>query len=98
MKQTWLMNLSTIIMPCNNTGYTDPKSTLGWGVVDFDWSNGKGTGTADGWAKHTPMDDEEMLYKQVEMTTNATKGTTVWVYRNTVYANTRTRFSDTVTP
>ena len=99
MKQTWLMNLSTIIMPCmcnvmhsacllnpqhlalflerltgsfmthvatctcvraetpltaarcgrmyvracarpagNNTGYTDPQSTLGWGVVDFDWS------------------------------------------------------------
>ena len=41
-KQTWLMNLSTIIMPCNDTGYTDPKTTLGWGVVDFDWSNGKG--------------------------------------------------------
>ena len=36
------MNLSTIIMPCNDTGYTDPKTTLGWGVVDFDWSNGKG--------------------------------------------------------
>eukprot|EP00658_Telonema_sp_P-2_P085890 TRINITY_DN9895_c0_g1_i5.p1 TRINITY_DN9895_c0_g1~~TRINITY_DN9895_c0_g1_i5.p1 ORF type:complete len:460 (-),score=90.67 TRINITY_DN9895_c0_g1_i5:266-1645(-) len=84
-KQTWLMNLSTIIMPCNNTGYTDPSSTLGWGIVDFDWSNGKGTGTADGWAKHKPMDDEEMLFKQVQITTNATPGTTVWVYRNTVY-------------
>ena len=33
-KQTWLMNLSTIIMPCNNTGYTDPQSTKGWGIVD----------------------------------------------------------------
>jgi hypothetical protein len=42
-------------MPCNNTGYTDPATTKGWSVVDFDWSNGKGTGT------------------------------TVWVYRNTVY-------------
>ena len=31
------------------------------------------------------MDDEEMLFKQVKMTTSATKGTTVWVYRNTVY-------------
>ena len=30
------------------------------------------------------MDDEEMLFKQVQMTTAATKGTTVWVYRNTV--------------
>ena len=31
------------------------------------------------------MDDEEMLFKQVQMTTSATKGTTLWVYRNTVY-------------
>ena len=29
------MNLSTIIMPCNETGLTDPSSTKGWGVVDF---------------------------------------------------------------
>merc|ERR1719352_883533 len=85
MTQTWMMNLSTIIMPCNNTGYTDPKTTLGWGIVDFDWSNGKGKGAADGWAKHKPMDDEEMLFKQVQMTTAATPGSKVWVYRNTVY-------------
>ena len=63
--QTWQMNRSTIIMPCNNTGYTDPQTTLGWGIVDFDWSNHKGTGSADGWAKHSPMDDEEMLFEQV---------------------------------
>lgn len=44
-----------------------------------DWSNGKGRGDADGWAKHKPMDDEEMLFKQVQMTTAATPGTTVWV-------------------
>ena len=36
---TYQMNKSTIIMPCNNSGYTDPATTLGWGVVDFDWSN-----------------------------------------------------------
>eukprot|EP01052_Picozoa_sp_SAG31_P046301 SAG31_NODE_8797_length_1385_cov_1.890358_1_plen_109_part_00 len=35
-KQTWMMNRSTIIMPCNDTGFTDPRSTLGWGVVDFE--------------------------------------------------------------
>ena len=35
-KQTWAMNASTIIMPCNNTGFTDPQSTKGWGIVDFD--------------------------------------------------------------
>jgi hypothetical protein len=60
-----MMNASTIIMPCNDTGFTDPETTKGWGVVDFDWSNAKGTGTAPGWAKHSPMDDEEMLFKQV---------------------------------
>jgi hypothetical protein len=54
--------------------------------VAADWSNGKGKGTAPGWAKHSPMDDEEMLLKQVQMTTAATKGTTVWVYRCSVYA------------
>ena len=36
---TWQMNASTIIMPCNYTGYQDPSTTAGWGVVDFDWSN-----------------------------------------------------------
>lgn len=85
-KQTWLMNKSTIIMPCNSTGFTDPQTTLGWGVVDFDWSNAKGTGTADGWVKHSPMDDEEMLLQQVQMTAAATPETTVWIYRCSVYA------------
>ena len=32
---TWLMNASTIIMPCNYSGFTDPTTTAGWGVVDF---------------------------------------------------------------
>ena len=32
------------------------------------------------------MDDEEMLFKQVQMTAAATPGTTVWVYRCSVYA------------
>ena len=30
---------------CNDTGYTATAATKGWGIVDFDWSNGKGTGT-----------------------------------------------------
>lgn len=36
---TWVMNQSTIIMPCNNSGFTDPETTKGWSVIDFDWSN-----------------------------------------------------------
>ena len=85
-RQTWMMNLSTIIMPCNNSGFTDPEATKGWGVVDFDWSNAKGKKDAPGWVKHSPMDDEEMLFEQVKMTTQATNGTTVWVYRCSIYA------------
>ena len=30
------MNESTIIMPCNNSGYTDPQRTVGWSIIDFD--------------------------------------------------------------
>ena len=44
MKPTWAMNASTIIMPCNNTGFTDPESTKGWGIVDFDWTHKTGAG------------------------------------------------------
>ena len=54
-------------------------------VRDTDWSNAKGTGTADGWCKHKPMDDEEMLFKQVQMTAAATPGTTVWVSRHVIW-------------
>ena len=80
--QTWQLNKSTIIMPCNYSGPTDPSSTIGWTYIDFDWSNWKGRGAADGWAKHKPMDCEELLVKQVELTTTASPGSSVWVYRN----------------
>ena len=64
---TYQMNRSTIAMVCNNTGYVNPASVLGWSIIDVDWSSGKGTGASDGWAKHKPMDCEEMLIKQVDM-------------------------------
>jgi hypothetical protein len=73
------MNKSTIIMPCNESGYTDPQSTKGWGIVDFDWSNAKVE-----WAKAKPMDCEERLVEQVKLTTDASPDTTVWVYRNAI--------------
>jgi hypothetical protein len=71
-------------MVCNNTGYVNPETIKGWSIVDYDWSNSKGTGTADGWAKHSPMDCEEMMIKQVEMTVAASPGTKAMVYRNFV--------------
>jgi len=78
---TYMMNSSTIIMPCNNSGFTNVESTKGWGVIDFDWSNAKAI-----WAQQKPMNDEELLFKQVQMTTAATANSTVWVYRCSVYA------------
>ena len=75
------MNQSTIIMPCNNSGYMDPKRTIGWSIIDFDWSNGKAI-----WTKQRPMLDEVVLQNQVEMSTKASLGTTVWVYRGSMWA------------
>ena len=80
------MNLSTIIMPCNFTGPTDPSATAGWGIVDVDNSNWKGTGDSYGWAKASPMDCEERLAKQAQMTKQASPQTRVWVYRNSIIA------------
>jgi hypothetical protein len=57
---TYQMNMSTIIMPCNYSGFTDPKTTVGWAIIDFDWSNGKQI-----WARNHPMNDEELLQQQV---------------------------------
>jgi len=78
------MNKSTILMVCNYSGYTDPQSTKGWSIVDYDWSNAKGTGGSDGWAKHKPMDCEEMLVKQVNMAYAVSPETSFMVYRNFV--------------
>ena len=63
---TYNMSLSTIIMPCNFTGPSDPSTTAGWGVIDFDFSNWKGRNASDGWAKARPMDCEERLARQVQ--------------------------------
>lgn len=78
---TYQMNKSTIIMPCNNSGFTDPKSTVGWSIIDFDWSNAKAL-----WVANRPMNDEEVLQQQVVLSTNASLGQTVWVYRGSMWA------------
>ena len=33
------------------------------------------------WAQSKPMNDEELLFEQVKLTTSASPETTVWVYR-----------------
>ena len=54
--------------------------------MDYDWSNAKGTGDADGWAKHKPMDCEEMLVKQVQMAAAVSPSTGYFIYRNAIKA------------
>jgi hypothetical protein len=80
---TWQMNASTIIMPCNYTGYQVPKTVAGWGIVDFDWSN-----NLAGWSSTTPMDNDERQLVQVKMIKNdplTADYTRVYIYRNSVY-------------
>ena len=81
---TWQMNASTIIMPCNYTGYQVPKTVADWGITDFDWSN-----NLAGWSSSTPMDNDERQLIQVKMIKEdplTPKYKKVWIYRNSVYA------------
>ena len=75
------MNQSTIVMPCNKSGYMDPERTVGWSIIDFDWSNGKAI-----WTKQRPMMDEVVLQNQVKMSTASSLGQSVWVYRGSMWA------------
>ena len=79
---TWQMNLSTIIQPCNSSGYFDPEAAAQWGVIDFDWSNAK-----ELWANSKPMDTNERLLAQAAAVKRASGGRTkVFIYRNLVKA------------
>lgn len=68
-------------MTCNYSGLNDPAVTAGWTIVDFDWSNDKAE-----WAAAKPMDCEERLVTQVQLTAAASPGTTSFVYRNAIKA------------
>lgn len=78
---TWNLPLSTFLMPCNFTGYTDQAVLQGWGLIDFDWSNAKGP-----WSNAKPMDCEERLITQAELAKVANPDSKVFVYRNLVKA------------
>ena len=75
-KPTYNMSLSTVFMPCNDSGFMDPSFSALWGLVDFDWSNGK-----QDWANQKPMDCQERLLKQAEIIKQLTNETKVMVYR-----------------
>ena len=61
-KPTYNMSMSTVFMPCNTSGMFDATIAAKWGIVDFDWSNGKQL-----WANQKPMDCQERLITQAAM-------------------------------
>lgn len=78
---TYAMAKSTIMMPCNDSGWMDPEIAGRWGLVDFDWSNAKAM-----WANAKPMDCQERLVTQVEQVKRVSPSTRAFVYRNLVKA------------
>ena len=91
---TYQLNLSTIVQPCNYSGYFNPAALSRFAVVDFDWSNAKQL-----WANDQPMRCEERLIDQVAMTKAANPAARVFVYRNLVkalpwYTSVREKISD----
>lgn len=85
-KPTWLLNQSTIFMPCNTTGSEpvpmDPVEAARWGIADFDWSNG-----LDAWLAKAPnCNPEELLLSQAQAVHAQSTTGHVWVYRNAIKA------------
>ena len=78
---TWDMSMSTVMMPCNTSGWFDPSLAAQYGIADFDWSNARAM-----WANQRPMDDGARLITQAAMVKAANPKTHVWIYRNLVKA------------
>lgn len=85
-RPTWNMYRSTVLYICNTSGFHDPKFAVQFGIVVYDWSNGKAI-----WANQHPMDSQSLITKQAEMVLSEEPGVTgeaprVWAYRNTIKA------------
>ena len=78
---TYNMSLSTIMMPCNDSGWMNSEFAAKWGLVDFDWSNAKQL-----WANQKPMDCQERLVEQAKRVKAINPSTKIFVYRNLVKA------------
>jgi len=78
---TYNMSQSTIIQPCNYSGYFSPEFSGKWAIISYDWSNAKQM-----WANQKPMNCEDMLLKQAQATKQYSNTNHVWVYRNLVKA------------
>jgi hypothetical protein len=83
---TWDMRRSTFLYACNGSGMYNVSHAAQFGIVSYDWSNGKQL-----WANAKPMDSEQLLTKSAEAVHAVDPGIPgqaprVWVYRNTIKA------------
>mmetsp|Transcript_51139 Transcript_51139/g.144038 ORF Transcript_51139/g.144038 Transcript_51139/m.144038 type:complete len:438 (-) Transcript_51139:73-1386(-) len=80
---TYDMRRSTILMPCNYSGWHSVDEALRYGLVSYDWANAR-----DLWARHSPVDDAALLTAQADRVVSADPGgqTRVGVYRNAIKA------------
>ena len=77
---TYDIQSSTIIQPCNMSGFLDASYYSQFGVVSVDWSNAKAL-----WVQ-PPMSCEEKLVEQAAQLKAARPGVRVMGYRNIVKA------------
>ena len=87
---TYQMNLSTIIQPCNESGYFNDNALnklAKFGLISIDWSNAKQL-----WANAAPMNCAETLLPQVTAIKSINPSAKTFVYRlinyySTLYCN-----------
>ena len=78
----WALNVSTQIASLQNaTGYYNAARAAAWGLVTFDWGDGRGI-----WQDQHPHDDEEVLAEQCRRVKALGTGTKCMVYRQTELA------------
>ena len=70
---TYDMQMSSLTMQCNSSGWSSPTRGGSFGIVSYDWSNAKAQ-----WAAAKPMDCEERLLTQAQMTKKANPKTHAW--------------------
>jgi hypothetical protein len=78
---TWDLAQSTAIGLMNVSGFFDAADAARWGLVSFDWNNGR-----ENWIKDTPLDTEASMVTQCKMVKQHNPNTRCFVYRNTELA------------
>jgi hypothetical protein len=78
---TYQLNLSSISMACNSSGFYNVDLAASFGIVSFDWSNQK-----KAWSIDKPMSCESRLVSQAELVAQKSKDVKVFTYFNLVKA------------